>query len=503
MAVPATSGPTSALTEPDARPSAPVAPPAPLPFELSSGPHTPRRDLYPLVLAGLDLLVGLGAVQLAFLFNGTATGRADLVFGVLLPIAWLVATVGNGGYERRFVGAGNDEFARIFRAFLYVTVATVFGTYLTGVNLTRGVVVPALALTLAMVAVGRYAARKVLHRRRTRGNSLTPVIAVGSADAIADFAMLLRRERYAGLEVVGACPVGPVAQRSAAQLDDLGVGNFGPVDDIADVVRAFDAPTVAVLSGAVGAGHLRRIAWSLEGTRANLAVSPGLAELGGRRMHVQPAAGLPLLHIDEPRFTGFGRVVKGAFDRAVAALALTLLSPLLMGIALVIRTTSRGPAFFRQTRVGRNGREFTMWKFRTMVVDAEARLADLVGADDGNGVLFKMKQDPRVTRVGRLLRRVSLDELPQLINVLTGSMSLVGPRPPLPSEVERYHNDARRRLLVKPGMTGLWQISGRSNLSWEESIRLDLRYVEYWSLSLDLVVLWKTMRAVVRAEGAF
>jgi exopolysaccharide biosynthesis polyprenyl glycosylphosphotransferase len=232
-------------------------------------------------------------------------------------------------------------------------------------------------------------------------------------------------------------------------------------------------------------------------------VSPGLAEIGGRRLHIQPVAGLPLLHIEEPTFAGFRRMVKGIFDRTVAAVALLVLSPLLLGIGLVVRLTSRGPALFRQTRVGRSGAEFRMVKFRSMVVDAEDRRKHLLADNETDGPMFKIRQDPRVTAIGRVLRRFSLDELPQLFNVLGGSMSLVGPRPPLPAEVARYQHATRRRLLVKPGLTGLWQISGRSDLSWEESVRLDLRYVEDWSLSLDMVVLWKTARAVMKAEGAY
>lgn len=187
-------------------------------------------------------------------------------------------------------------------------------------------------------------------------------------------------------------------------------------------------------------------------------------------------------------------MLKDVFDRTLAAGALFLLSPALVAVALVVRSSSSGPALFRQRRVGRDGREFTLYKFRTMCADAEARRADLVLRGEHDGVLFKMRRDPRVTTAGAWLRRYSLDELPQLGNVLLGQMSLVGPRPPLPQEVAQYGDDVRRRLVVKPGLTGLWQISGRSNLSWDESVRLDLRYV---------VILWKTLHAVLRGDGAY
>jgi exopolysaccharide biosynthesis polyprenyl glycosylphosphotransferase len=279
---------------------------------------------------------------------------------------------------------------------------------------------------------------------------------------------------------------------------------FGEVDSISAAVRDSGARSVAVLAGHIDAEKLRWISWQLEGTDTDLVVSPGLTDVGGRRLHIQPIAGLPLLHVSEPAFAGIRHLLKGAFDRVVAAVALLLLSPLLFGIAIVVRRTSTGPALFCQTRVGRNGKPFKMVKFRSMYVGAEQQVTELADENEASGgLLFKIRDDPRVTRVGRVLRRRSLDELPQLINVLTGSMSLVGPRPPLPTEVAQYGDEMRRRLLVKPGLTGLWQISGRSDLSWEESVRLDLHYVENWSLVLDMAVLWKTARAVVRAEGAY
>jgi exopolysaccharide biosynthesis polyprenyl glycosylphosphotransferase len=246
---------------------------------------------------------------------------------------------------------------------------------------------------------------------------------------------------------------------------------------------------------------LRRLAWRLEKTGTDLVVAPALMEVAGPRISIRPAAGLSLLHVDHPEISGLRRLVKSLFDRIGAGLLLLVLVPLFVGVTAAIRTSSPGPAFFRQTRVGRDGAEFTIYKFRTMGTDAERQKIDL--SSDERGVLFKIRNDPRVTPLGSWLRRRSLDELPQLINVMFGHMSLVGPRPPLPEEVARYGDDVRRRLLVKPGMTGLWQVSGRSDLSWEESVRLDLRYVESWSLTLDLQILWKTWSAVARGAGAY
>ena len=225
--------------------------------------------------------------------------------------------------------------------------------------------------------------------------------------------------------------------------------------------------------------------------------------MSGLRTTIRPVAGLPLMYLDHPDLSGGKHVIKGLFDRAVAGSALLLLAPLFTAIALAIRVVDPGPVFFRQSRVGRDGRRFTVYKFRTMRVDAERIKAQYARANEGNGVLFKIRRDPRVTRTGRWLRRWSLDELPQLINVLIGDMSLVGPRPALPEEAARYCNQMRRRLAVKPGITGLWQVSGRSDLPWEEAVRLDLRYVENWSFALDLQILWKTGSAVLGGTGAY
>jgi exopolysaccharide biosynthesis polyprenyl glycosylphosphotransferase len=232
-------------------------------------------------------------------------------------------------------------------------------------------------------------------------------------------------------------------------------------------------------------------------------VAPALLDVAGPRTTIRPVAGLPLLHMDHPEFTGTKQVIKDAFDKLVGLSALALTAPVFLFVTLVIRLDDGGPAFFRQTRVGRDGRDFTVYKFRTMVMDAEKLKTELTASNDHDGVLFKMRKDPRITKVGSWLRRWSLDELPQLLNVVRGDMSLVGPRPALPDEAARYGDYVRRRLVVKPGLTGLWQVNGRSDLSWEESVRLDLRYVENWSLVLDLQILWKTLSAVWRGSGAY
>jgi exopolysaccharide biosynthesis polyprenyl glycosylphosphotransferase len=251
------------------------------------------------------------------------------------------------------------------------------------------------------------------------------------------------------------------------------------------------------------ARRLRRLGWQMEGTGIDLVLAPALTDVAGPRIHTRPIAGLPLIHVESPEFSGGRKALKGLVDRTAAFFALLFLFPIFLFVAVAIKIDSRGPVFFRQRRVGLGGREFEVFKFRSMVVDADQMLGQITQMNETDGLMFKMRRDPRVTRVGNVLRKWSLDELPQLINVLIGDMSLVGPRPPLPTEVAWYDQDVARRLLVKPGMTGLWQVSGRSDLPWEDGIRLDLYYVENWSLAADLTILWKTVGAVLMRKGAY
>ena len=456
-----------------------------------------------------DLATAWAAIAVAYLlrFGVSASAPLNAVAAVVLPLGWVALIGFNHGYGARLVGVGAAEFQRIFRAFLHLTALICFIAFVTDADFARGFVLIALPLALVLNLLARYGARKWLHAQRARGRALKSVLLVGDAEAISKFSMVLRRDQYAGMRVVGACVPSEVIadMRTIDTLGEADVPLLGDVDSIVSAVRLSGADTVAVVSsGALGPEKLRWVSWQLEGSSTDLVVSPGLTEVAGPRLHILPVAGLPLLHVEEPKFTGFRRVLKGAFDRAVAAVALVVLSPVFLVLALAVRLTSSGPALFRQVRVGRAGSTFVMLKFRSMYADAEERLASLRDqSDHGDGVLFKMREDPRVTRVGRFLRKYSLDELPQLINVLMGTMSLVGPRPPLPLEVARYEDHVHRRLLVKPGLTGLWQISGRSDLSWDESVQLDLRYVENWSLGEDLFILWKTARAVIAGSGAY
>lgn len=420
-----------------------------------------------------------------------------LLVSMVLPGVWCCAVALNRAYEPRMLGVGSEEFRRIVQTGVALVAGTAIGSYVTKTDVARGYVVLALPLVTLFTLVFRYALRRSLHRRRAAGACMRKVVAAGHESSIEELIRLFRRERHHGMDVVAAClPGGHVGRRVA----DVPVA--GDLTDVPIVVEQYDADTVAVLACPEMDGQaLRRLAWRLERTRTELVVAPALMDVAGPRTMIRPIAGMPLLHVDHPELAGVRQLVKNVFDRLVAAALLVLLAPALAGLAVAVRLTSPGPALFRQTRVGRDGRLFTIVKFRTMRRGSEQQKVTLVS--DRDGLLFKLRNDPRVTPLGSLMRRHSLDELPQLLNVVRGHMSLVGPRPPLPEEVARYGDDVRRRLLVRPGLTGLWQVSGRSDLSWEESVRLDLRYVENWSLTLDLQILWKTWSAVARGQGAY
>jgi exopolysaccharide biosynthesis polyprenyl glycosylphosphotransferase len=416
--------------------------------------------------------------------------------------AWVLLMATGRAYESRFLGGGSEEYKRVFNAAIRFTAVVATFAYATKLDLARGYVGIALPLATFLTLAFRHIARQVVYRARRRGELCHRVLVVGNRQQVVELIRQVRREPGAGLVVVGACVTGST---ETLMIGDEVVPVMGGLPDVRDALLRLDVDTVAVAaSPGVTAGTLRRLSWEIEGTGVDLVVAPQLTDIAGPRIHIRPVAGLPLLYVEEPQLSGARRVLKGLFDRAMAILLVLVFSPVLIGVAFVIRSMSKGPALFRQTRVGRGGKEFTVFKFRTMRVDAEQMLEQLREKNESSdGLLFKMRHDPRITREGRFLRKFSLDELPQLFNVLRGEMSLVGPRPPLPTEAARYGDDVRRRLLVKPGITGLWQISGRSDLDWEETVRLDLYYVENWSIPFDFLILWRTAFAVLQGRGAY
>jgi exopolysaccharide biosynthesis polyprenyl glycosylphosphotransferase len=445
------------------------------------------------------LIAGLLAYQIRFDHSGHAPSEY-LAISLSLPLVWLASLLMAGAYDARFIGVGTDEFRRVLNAGAFLIAAVAILSYAFKADVARGYVVIALPCMTLFDLLSRFALRKRLHRARRRGEFMRRVVVVGHARLVADIVAMLRRETYHGLSVVAAC----LADAQAHDGIIAEVPATAGLTAIPDIVRQFDADTVAVLACPEMAGsRLRQLAWDLEKTGTDLCVAPALLDVAGPRTTIRPTAGLPLIHMDHPEFSGLRLIVKAASDRVFALLALVVAAPVIAMVALLIRLDDGGPVLFRQTRVGKDGHGFSVYKFRTMVPDAEARKAEFATRNQSQGPLFKIRNDPRITRLGGLLRRWSLDELPQLLNVLSGDMSLVGPRPALPEEAAMYGDHVRRRLAVKPGMTGLWQVNGRSDLSWDESVRLDLRYVENWSLMLDLQILWKTCAAVVRGSGAY
>ena len=449
-----------------------------------------------------DGCCGLAAGLLAFevRFGSDTSGAANYFWlGLALPVLWLAALALGGAYDTRFIGVGTDEFRRVLNTGVCLTAAVAIVAYASKTEIARGYVVVALPCLTAFDLLVRYRLRKRLHHLRTLGNCMRKVVVVGHPDVIAELATALRRHTYHGLSVVAACVLGP---ECPDEIDGIPV--VGGLINVVDEVHRTGADTVAVLACPEMSGaRLRDLAWSLEKSGTDLCVAPALLDVAGPRTTIRPVAGLPLLHMDHPEFSGIRQLIKSAFDRTIAVSAVTLLLPVFLVIAAAIKLSDGGPAFFLQTRVGKDGKHFTLYKFRTMVVDAEQRLAELAAHNDSDGLLFKIRQDPRITSVGRWLRRHSLDELPQLLNVLAGDMSLVGPRPALPDETNAYGLHVRRRLAVKPGITGLWQVNGRSDLPWDEAVRLDVSYVENWSFVLDLQILWKTWSAVWHGDGAY
>jgi exopolysaccharide biosynthesis polyprenyl glycosylphosphotransferase len=498
---PATADPTS--TSATAGPTT-ATPAAARPATATTGGWE-RRYVFGLV--AVDAVVGLVAALAASLirFSEAPTTMGDpryALLTVLLPAVWVVAMAVHRGYDTRVLFSGNEEYQRVLRAGLSLTAAVAVGSYALQAEIARGYVLVAIPAAVILGVGARYLQRHRLSRAWAAGRCLRRVLVVGHERSVAALTRQMRHERYHGMDVVAACVPGPGAGGAGI----AAVPIHGTFDDVASVVQATRVDAVVVLAcPELDGPALRRLAWRLERLDIDLIVASALLDVGGERTTLRPVDGLPMLHVEHPRLTGARRVVKQVVDRVGAALLLAVLSPLLLLTSAMVRWDRRapGPAFFRQTRVGQGGAEFHIWKFRTMHTDAERRLGRLRHLNQHDGVLFKLRDDPRVTPVGRWLRRFSLDELPQLLNVLSGEMSLVGPRPPLPDEVARYPADMRRRLVVKPGLTGLWQVSGRSDLSWEESMRLDLRYVENWSLSLDLVIMLRTLHAVLKRTGAY
>ena len=457
------------------------------------------------VLYSIDLVTVAGTALLAFAArdllpfgDAPVLTRGIVIATAALAIVWLTGLMAFGAYSTRYSRTGATEYKRAITATAAVAGGIGIVCYLLDQQYPRGAFILWFVLGTAGLITSRFARRQVLHRLHRRGLLQTPVLIAGANHHVDSIAAVLRRESWLGYRVIGA------ATRERLAETATGLPVLGSLDEVTELISEHEVHTVLFAEGSFDSpADFRRLAWKLEQQDVQIMVVPTLTDVGAHRLEVRPMAGLPLVDIDRPRAINAGRWIKRAFDMVGSAVFLLLLSPILLVTAIAIKLEDGGPVIFRQPRVGLKGEEFYCLKFRSMVTDAEAKLAELQAQNEGAGVLFKMTNDPRITKVGKFIRRFSIDELPQLWNTFRGDMSLVGPRPALPKEVAQYEPDTLRRLDVRPGLTGLWQVSGRSNLSWEDTVRLDLYYVDNWSMTQDLMILVKTAKAVVGSDGAY
>ena len=431
-------------------------------------------------------------------------GRSPLVdyslFSAILIVLWMTALELNDTRGHRVVGSGLVEYKRIFDASFVLFGAIAIIAFLFRIDVARGFLLISLPLGVIVLWLSRWLWRQWLLVKRENGEYSARVLLVGSMSSVSQVARELQRNPGAGYHVVGACvPSGQVADT----IEGSDISVMGSVGAIDRALAATGADTVVVTStDDLPPDKVKQISWSLEAGRQHLVLAPSIMDVAGPRIRTRPVSGLPLIHVETPRFTTGQRFLKRTFDIIGSGALIILLSPILLAVAAAVKLTSPGPVLFAQERIGFGGKPFRMLKFRSMRVGADKELDALLTAQGTEATpLFKVKNDPRITPIGRFIRKYSLDELPQLFNVLGGSMSLVGPRPQIAAEVALYSDAARRRLLARPGITGLWQVSGRSTLDWDQTVRLDLYYVENWSLLGDIGILFKTVKAVIVPGG--
>ncbi len=443
-------------------------------------------------------LFGASIIRFEIL-DAAPAARWDYTLITLAAIpVWVLLFYLYGLYEPRQVLGPVNEFKQVFHGVVAGTVVIFITDSVTNMNLARGWALIAMVTGFFFVGGERLLVRKTLHFLRRRGGDTTRTIVLGANHEARTVAKALEREGWLGYKILGFVdddsPVGSE--------DGNGRKIIGTTAQLRELIEAKNAGLVLVAASAFDATRLNRLFWELQDIDVDLQMTSGTIDLMASRMIVQSVAGVPLLYVRRSGMDRAQKTMKRALDIFGSFFGLLLLSPLLAAVAVWIKRDSAGPIIFKQVRVGRDGRLFECWKFRSMYADAEERRAELEHLNEGPGLLFKLAEDPRVTKAGKVLRRYSIDELPQLWNVLRGEMSLVGPRPALPSEVEQYDDWVRNRLKVKPGMSGLWQVSGRTETSFSDYVRYDLFYIQNWSLSLDLWILWRTLRAVGSAEGA-
>ncbi|MDZ5146136.1 sugar transferase [Microbacterium testaceum] len=456
-----------------------------------------RRYARVLLLAdGVAILFGVFATQALWLglHRTEVTGAPVdyLTLSALLSGAWVAVLALFNTRAPRVIGYGASEYRLVISASLHLFGAVAIANYLFGTEVSRGYFLLSLPLGTALIVGGRILCRSWLRAQRGQGRMTARVLLLGDAPECARVSSELDRQPSSGLQIVGTLSTDPASGQHVKWGED-------DAARLRSALAAAQADTVLVAGGAsLDAQQIRRIGWSLEPGRQHLVVAVNLTDVAGPRIHTRPVAGLPLVHVETPRYSHRQFLLKRGMDIVGSATILVILAPLLAALGLGVRLSGPGPVLYRQERVGQGGVPFGMLKFRSMIDGADARLGELLAAQGSDGQpLFKVTNDPRITPLGLILRKYSLDELPQLWNVLRGQMSLVGPRPQREAEVAFYDDAARRRLIVRPGMSGLWQVSGRSALTWDDAIRLDLFYVENWSLVGDIVILARTFKAVV------
>lgn len=480
---------------------------------ITARPNRTWRSHYSRRLRVLDACVVVWAVAGAF---GVRFGLTDLsndnsrevdyvLLSGALTIAWWLMLGFWGSREPMILGSGSEEYKRVLAASAWLFGFVAIVSYALRIDTARGFVGLAFPAGALGLLAARWIVRQHLALERSRGQSVSRVLIIGGLHSAAHLVRSLRSEPTAGYLPTAVHLPGALGPNSV--LRELNIPVTGVESDLPSILRVIDETQVdaVAISAGVGMnpGDLRKLGWELAAREIGMILAPALTDVAGPRIHTQPVAGLPLIHVSTPKLSGGKKVAKRTFDVAGAGLLAAFLGPVFIAVALGVKLTSPGPIFYQQERIGLRGTTFKMLKFRSMKVDADSELAGLLRTQGSDGKpLFKVENDPRVTPIGSILRKFSLDELPQLLNVLGGSMSLVGPRPQREGEVALYDDAAHRRLYVSPGMSGLWQVSGRSNLTWEESIRLDLYYVENWSLMGDIIILFKTFKAVFASTGA-
>ncbi|UQX12975.1 sugar transferase [Candidatus Mycobacterium methanotrophicum] len=460
-----------------------------------------------------DSLIVCGSVALAQYirfgdspYTSGYRGEVMTLFSVLFAALWLSSIAMFHARSIRVIGAGIEEYRRIVSASVWTFGIIAMATLLARIFLARGYLAVALPVGTLGLLVSRRLWRSYIAGKRAHGKCQTRVLAIGDRKGVSQLAQELTRNPRDGYVVVGAGIPGYGPSRDKTLLvHGREIPILGDETHALAAISRSGADTVA-LTGAerFGAQGIRQLMWRLETMDVDLVVAPGVMDVAEGRLTLRPVAGFPLLHVEKPQYEGAKCFQKRAFDFCFALAALIGTSPLLIASAIAIKLTSKGPVFYPSERIGLDGKPFTMIKFRTMAQDADSQIESVLHLNESQGgMLFKIRDDPRITTVGRILRRFSIDELPQFLNVLKQDMSVVGPRPPLRREVVKYNGDVKRRLLVKPGITGLWQVNGRSDLPWDESVRLDLSYVDNWSMANDLLLIAKTLKAVVVSDGAY